>query len=189
MNALYLAGDVSLDDLITDAQADPSDDTAAMATILRRFEGAVLVVARSVTSDWHLQKDAAQAARLGLVRAVRAHTPGLQGFPSYAWRFMKGSALRCITTMESPDIVTDPQDVDWAESPIQGTQPDSTFQVQDVIWALKSEQQAVTLAYYVHDLRLDDIADRLGISKSAVSQRLRTIHRALQPVVQEALAA
>jgi RNA polymerase sigma factor (sigma-70 family) len=189
MGVVFSLGDESLDALITAARADPADDSAAMAEILRRFEGAAIAVARLATGDWHLQQDAAQGARLGLVRAVRAHTLGTPGFPSYALRFMKGAAKRIVSAMVSPDIVTDPLDPCWLENPASDMPTGLGFELPDIIWVLNPEQQDVTLDYYVHDLRLQDIADRLGISKPAVSQRLTTIHRALRPTVEKALAA
>jgi RNA polymerase sigma factor (sigma-70 family) len=189
MGVLYLLDDQSLDDLITAAQANATDDTVAMAAILRRFEGAVRAVARSVTTDWHLQQDAAQGARLGLVKAVRAHTPRTPGFTTYAWRYMKGAAIRLVATMRSDEITTDPQEPGWTDEPPEDVPVHTTVEVVDLIGVLKPEQQAVAVAYYVMDLRLNDIAASLGISKPAVSQRLSTIRRALRPVVAEALAA
>lgn len=189
MGVLYFSSDDPLDDVIAAAQADTADDTAAMAEILRRFEGAVVNIARSITADWSLQQDATQGARLGLVKAVRAHNLGTPGFPSYARRFMKGAALRMLASVSTEEVLLDPQDPGWEDQTPDDAPANMAFEVIDLVKTLTPEQQAVTVAYYVADRRLDDLAIDLGISKPAVSQRLSTIHRALRPVVEEALAA
>lgn len=186
---VFLLSDLSLDDLVTTAQACPADDTDAMAEVLRRFERAVASVARSATGDWDLQPDAAQAARLGLVRAVRAHTPGTAGFTTYAWQYMKGAARRLVSSMPLGDLTLDPQNALWLEIPATVEALGGATEVIDITRGLKPEQQAIAVAYYVDGLRLSDIAARLGISKPAVSQRLSTISRILRPIVEEALAA
>jgi RNA polymerase sigma factor (sigma-70 family) len=189
MGVFCFTGDESLEDLISVAQADPADDTAAMGEILRRYEGIVLAVARSVTGDLYLQQDAAQGARLGLVKAVRAHTLGTPGFASYAWKFMRGAARRLVISMGTEDVSTDPlAPVEEDGKPTVAT-IDTTFELVDLVKVLSPEQQGVALAYYGADLRVAEIAQHLGISKPAVSQRLSTIHRALRPVFEEAMAA
>lgn len=190
MGVFYWATDAPLDDLIIAAQAEASDDSSAMDAILSRFKPLVLSIGRSLTRDWSYQDDAAQGARLGLVKAVRGHKVGTHGFPAYAKRYMYGSALRQLQAMQSSDTCVDPMDFDWADTvPRDAAPPDTTFEVVDLVSVLTPEQQAVTVAYYIDDLRLDDIAVVLNISKPAVSQRLNTIHRTLRPVVEMAVAA
>jgi DNA-directed RNA polymerase specialized sigma subunit len=92
VGVFYWATDEPLDNLVAAAQAAEHDNTAAMAAILDRFEPLVWATARSVTRDWSFQDDAAQGARIGLVKAVRAHKIGTLGFPAYAKRYMRGSA-------------------------------------------------------------------------------------------------
>jgi RNA polymerase sigma factor (sigma-70 family) len=189
VGVLYFSSDDPLDDVIAAAQANTADDTEAMAEILRRFEGAVVNIARSVTADRSLQQDVAQGARLGLVKAVRAHTLSTPGFPSYARRFMKGAALRMFASVSTEEVLLDPQDPGWEDQILDDAPKNMALEVIDLVKTLTPEQQAVTVAYYVADRRLDDLAIDLGISKPAVSQRLSTIHRALRPVIEEALAA
>jgi RNA polymerase sigma factor (sigma-70 family) len=189
MGVLYPATNESLDNLVAAAQAGATDDTAAMAAILTRFEGAAQAIARSLTSDWCLQQDAAQGARLGLVKAVRSHNLGTPGFPAYAKRYMRGAALRTVLAAQSEDRCFDPQEYDWPDPAPSDAAPDTTAEVIDLIAVLSPEQQAITKAHYVDDARLSDVARDMGISVSAVSQRLATIHRALRSVVEEALAA
>ena len=189
MGVLYLATDESLDNLVAAAQAAATDDTAAMAEILTRFDGAAWAIARSLTSNWCLQQDAAQEARLALVKAVRSHNLGTPGFPAYAKRYMRGAALRTVLAMQGKERCVDPQEYVWPDMASRDAAPDTTFEVIDLIAVLSPEQQAITKAHYVDDARLSDVARDMGISVPAVSQRLATIHRTLRTVVEEALAA
>lgn len=189
MGVLHLATDVSLDNLVTAAQAAASDDSAAMDAILRRFEGKALAIARSLTTNRSLQQDAAQGARLGLVQAVRSHTVGTPGFPSYAARYMKGAALRTLMAMLGDEVTIDPADYAWLEKPARDGAADTTFEVLDMLSVLTPTQQAVAKAFYVDDVSVTDIASLLSISKPAVTQRFATIHRALRPVAESAVAA
>ena len=189
MGVLYLATDESLDNLVAAAQAAATDDTTAMAVILNRFEGLACSIARALTSDWSLQQDAAQGARLGLVTAVRSHKAGTPGFPSYAKRYMRGSALRTLMAMSAVETWVDPADYEWLERAPRDTAPETTFEVIDLIAVLTPEQQVIAKAHYVGDVSFGDIASKLSISKPAVTQRFATIHRALRPVAEGALAA
>lgn len=189
MGVLYLATDESLDNLVAAAQAVATHDTAAMAAILTRFEGLAISITRSLTRDQDLQQDAAQGARLGLVQAVRAHKVGTPGFPAYAKRYMRGAALRTLMTMVGQETSVDPADYEWLEKQPRDAAADTTFEVINLVAVLTPEQQVITKAHYIDDVTFGDIADRLGISKPAVSQRFATIHRVLRPVAERALAA
>jgi len=188
MGALHSATVESLDDLVAAAQ-QAGHGTAAMAVILRRFEGLAISIARSLTTDLDLQEDAAQGARIGLLRAVRAHNVGTPGFPAFAKRYMKGAALRAIVAMHSDELSMDPQKSDWQREAPRETAAQTDVELIDLISVLRPEQQMIVRSYYVEDARLADIAADLGVSVPAVSQRLATIHRALRPTVEGALAA
>jgi RNA polymerase sigma factor (sigma-70 family) len=181
--------ELSLDDLVAAAQANSADDTEEMAEILRRFDGAVWSVARSYTADADLRNDAAQAARLGLVKAVRAHKLGTAGFTTYAWRYMKGEALRTIKSMQIQETVVDPTAYAWPDQPPRDAAPNTNFEVLDLMAALTPEQQTIAEAHYIGDVSFKDIAAQLGISRPAVTQRFTIIHRNLRTVVEGALAA
>lgn len=198
MGVSFPTSAVSLNDLIAVAQEDATDDTAAMAEILRRFDGTIWAIANSATSEWNLRQDAAQGARLGLVRAVRAHTPGIEGFTSYARLYMKGEARRVVECMRTAEIACDPEVLlePWASArPGVIRQRDVRVDVQEifefetVIEVLTAEQRDIVRDRYLRDRTLTDIARRLGISVPAVSQRLKTIHKELRPAVLEAVAA
>jgi RNA polymerase sigma factor (sigma-70 family) len=189
MGVSYLAADESLDNLVAAAQAAATDDTPTMAAILARFEGLALSIARSLTSSWSLQQDAAQGARLGLVQAVRSHQAGTAGFPAYAKRYMKGAALRTLRATLGAETSVDPADYEWLEQPQRDTAPEMTADLIDLIAVLTPEQQIITKAHYIGDVSFRDIAHALGVSKPAISQRFTTIYRALRPVAEGALAA
>lgn len=189
MGVLFSATDESLDDLVIAAQTAATNDTAAMAALLKRFEGLTLSIARSLTNNRSLQDDAAQGARLGLVSAVRAHKPGTPGFPAYAKRYMRGAALRVLMAMQATETMIDPADYEWLEKPPRDAALDSTLEVTDLFTVLTAEQRVIATAHYLEDVSVSDLARTLGVSKPAISQRFATIHRALRPVAEGALAA
>lgn len=193
MGVLYSPSDRSLDDLIAAAQADPADDTTAMTEILSRFEGAVLATANSVTTEWNVRQDAAQGARLGLVKAVRNHTPGTVGFKSYARRYMRTEAIRTVQAMAGAAPTSDEDALvrsersrgrryNWTELEPQA------FTVESVSTMLDPVQRAIVRDRYIHDRPVADIARDLGVSVPAISQRLKTIHKVLRPVALAAVA-
>jgi RNA polymerase sigma factor (sigma-70 family) len=189
MGSFYALSELSLDDLVAAAQAKSADDTEEMAEILRRFDGAIMKIARSYSSDANIQHDAAQAARLGLVKAVRGHKLGTPGFTTYAWRFMKGDALREIKSLQTPEIVNDPTEPAWLDQPERDAVPDTTFEVIDLMNVLAPEQQKLAKAHYIGGAAFKDIAEYLHISRPAVTQRFAVIHRTLRTAVEGALAA
>lgn len=185
MGTLHSPSELSLDYLIATAQADPADDTVAMNDIIQRFEPLVQKICSSLSADPHVQQDLAQEARLGLVRAVRAHRPGTSGFPSYARRYMRGAALRFVVSSTSREVAVDPQDELWA-IPVTTATP---TEVTDLFGVLTRDQRRVAIARYLGNALVAEIATDLGTSPSAVSQRLSTIHRALRPIMVAAVAA
>jgi RNA polymerase sigma factor (sigma-70 family) len=199
MGFLYPPSEPSLDDLIEAAQADPADNSPAMAEILSRFSCAIAFAANTTATEWNLRQDAAQGARLGLVKAVRNHTPGLSGFKTYARLYMKSEARRTVDTMTSVEVSRDPGVlleptaserrpgvIRQRELPVEET---VAFKIEDIIGVLAPTQQSVVRDRYVHDRSVADIAGDLGVSPPAISQRLQTIHKALRPLLVEAVAA
>jgi RNA polymerase sigma factor (sigma-70 family) len=198
MGVSFPTSSTSLDDLIAAAQADPADDTVAMAEILRRFDGTTWAIANNATSEWNLRQDAAQGARLGLVRAVRAHTPGIEGFTSYARLYMKGEARRAVESMRTVEIACDPNVLLKPPAPARpgvirqrNVQVDvqELFEFETVLDVLTAEQRDIVCDRYLGGRTVTDIARGLGISVPAVSQRLKTIHKVLRPAVLKAVAA
>lgn len=188
MGVLQLPSDLSLDDLVVAAQT--TDDSAAMAEILMRFEVAATAIGRSLTTDFHLQQDAAQGARIGLVKAVRRHRAGTPGFPAYAIRYMKGGARRIVAAMRaSQETCADPLEPGWQDELPREAPLAPTCEVVDLLSVLRAEQRALVIAHYVEGMLLTEIADAMHVSRSAVTQRMRTIHRVLRPFVVEAVAA
>ncbi len=189
MGLSYALSELSLDDLVAAAQAKSADDTEEMAEVLRRFDGAVRTIACSQTADVDLRQDAAQAARLGLVKAVRAHNLGTAGFTTYAWRYMKGEALRAAKSMRTRESAVDPTEYGWPDRPPADAALDTTFEVLDLLAVLTPEQRRIAQAHYIADLSYKDIAALLQISRPAVTQRFTVIHRSLRSAVEGALAA
>jgi RNA polymerase sigma factor (sigma-70 family) len=186
---------LSLDDLLRVAQADPADNSAAMAEILDRFAPMITATANSVTAEWNARQDAAQGARLGLVKAVRRHTVGTAGFISYARRYMRTEAVRTSMAMTGkpapkPDLGASERSERRGGRRQTWTEPEpKAFTIESISALLDSSQAAILKARYVHDREMSYIARDLGVSVPAISQRLKTIHKILMPVLADAVAA
>ena len=194
MGVFVTPSDLSLDDLIRAAQADPTDNSAAMAEILDRFAGMIAATANSVTAEWNARQDAAQGARLGLVKAVRKHTVGTAGFITYARRYMRTEAVRTSVAMTSraprPDQDLPERSVRPGARRQVWTAPEpKAFTIESISALLDPTQAAILRDRYLHDREMSDIARDLGVSVPAISQRLKTIHKILMPVLAEAVAA
>lgn len=194
MGDFFSPSDLSLDDLIRAAQADPADTSAAMAEILVRFAGMIRATANSVTAEWNARQDAAQGARLGLVKAVRKHTVGTVGFISYARRYMRSEAVRTCTAMAGrapkPDLdVPTRYERSGARRQTWTAPEPKAFTIESIYALLDPTQAAILSDRYIYDRVMADIARDLGVSVPAISQRLKTIHDILMPVLAEAVAA
>lgn len=194
MGVFVGSSDASLDDLILAAQADPSDNSAAMAAILGRFSASITATANSVATEWNARQDAAQGARLGLVKAVRKHNVGTAGFYSYARRYMRTEAVRICRAMGLGTLSLDPSLPRTIGRPgvrrqVPSAAEPKAFTIQSVVTLLDATQASILTERYVYDRELAEIARGLGVSVPAISQRLKTIHKALTPVLAEAVAA
>jgi RNA polymerase sigma factor (sigma-70 family) len=186
--------DPSLDDLIRAVQEDPADNSAAMAEILDRFAGMITATANSVTAEWAVRQDAAQGARLGLVKATRKHTVGTPGFITYARRYMRTEAVRTCTAMTSKAPKPDQDIPERGERPGARRQTWSApepkaFTIESISVLLDPTQATILSDRYIHDRQMSHIARDLGVSLPAISQRLKTIHKILMPVLVDAVTA
>ena len=174
-----------LDDLLAAARSRATDDTPEMAELLRRFEGLAIKLCGSVEAPEHIWDDLVNAARMGLVNAVRHHD-GRPGFPAFAKLYMRGAALRELGHWIVPETAhTD----DLDELHAARTQQDEVEEVDDrlapwgagpiatVVERLDSAQRKIVELRYLRDLPVKEIAGVVGTSGPAVSQRLATIHR------------
>lgn len=194
MGIFLSPSDPSLDDLIRAAQADPADTSTAMAEILNRFAGMIAATANSVTGEWNDRQDAAQGARIGLVKAVRKHTIGKAGFVSYARRYMRTEAVRTcmVMTAKAPKRNHDaPKSSDRPGARRQRwTAPEpKSFTIESIAPLLDQTQARILSERYLYDREMADIARDLGVSVPAISQRIKTIHKNLLPILARAVAA
>lgn len=171
----------SLDELVRDARMEESDDTPAMNEIVRRFETTAQGIARRVCSNPNHRDDAANAARLAVVRAVRAHDPARHGFARYTVLWMVNAARRMsikLTVQEIPvDAAGLAEFIDAAGSAGGRTAEGwGDGEISSVVRRLPKAQQTLLWKRYVLDQSLAEIARDAGTSVSAVSQRLRTAH-------------
>jgi RNA polymerase sigma factor (sigma-70 family) len=182
-----------LDALLEAAKADANDGSPQMNEIVRRFQALAWKLARGRTKSADLRWDLANAALIELVRAVRAHN-GKGAFPAYAKMRLRYEVNReherwfpVIELNEVPDTgprLRKPAAIDASIDPIFGAlfgRP-ATWngrEVADVLGGLSADRRNLVLQCYVDGMNVTEIAAAEGISKSAVSQRLSTIHRQL----------
>jgi RNA polymerase sigma factor (sigma-70 family) len=180
MGSLYVwAADASLEELVEAAKAEDSNDSVAMNELVRRFEPKALSLASFLSKDYHLQQDIANAARYGVVMAVRAHTSGTPGVASYIATTMRGEAYRAIgRNTEDHETVKAIDSPVWTTS--RNVVQDTTVVDTDlglITEDLSVEQRSLVLKRYVIGNSVSDIAKDAGTSVSAISQRFKTVHK------------
>lgn len=169
--------DAPLEDLLVSARACETDDTPAMNELIRRYEPLVRKVASGLTSDAQLQDDARNGARLGIVRAVRAHDGRATGFVSFMTCYMHGEARRAIERCRIQDVLPGPE---LLPEPVEP--PTTPAVAAGLVMAVLSEsQRQLVVGRYVEDRTMRDLATQAGTSVAAISQRLKTIHGVLRP--------
>jgi DNA-directed RNA polymerase specialized sigma24 family protein len=180
MGSLYMwAMDACLEDLVEAAKTEDGNDSVAMNEIVRRFDPKALSLASRLTMDLYLQQDIANAARYGVVSAVRAHTSGTPGVAAYIATTMRGEACRAIGRNTA-----DGEKVKPSDSPVWTNTRDVVFAstVVDTDFGLMTrhlsdDQRRLVLKRYVIGDRVSDIAEDAGTSVSAISQRFKTVHK------------
>jgi len=175
----FTATEESMDDLVEVAQADISNDSIAMGEIVRRFDGKALKIAKFATNDYHLGQDIANAARWGVVMAVRAHTPGKPGFASYVEQTMRGEAYRAFSrnTSKNEIVVADEAAIWTSEPTFREDASVVETNLAMLTQGLTTEQRRLVDVHYGQGYGVSEIAFDVGTSVSAVSQRFKTIHR------------
>jgi RNA polymerase sigma factor (sigma-70 family) len=184
---------ISVDFLLREAQASAGDDTWAMGEIVRRFRPLARRLVGEAGADPAFRDDLENAAYAALVVAVRRHDLGRQGFPGFAGLYMRGAVSREHRYLRrfaagggTPPLIEslrDPEDVELTV--MERFAPWGSGVLAQAISGLSADQRRLAHRRYVEDAPLDAMAAEAGTSGSAVSQRLRTIHR----TAEEALAA
>lgn len=177
---------VSLTSLIKVAQASDADDSWAMNQIVRRFAPLARRLARSTDVSRSLRDDLENAAYVALVVAVRRHD-GRSGFPAFAEIYMRGAVWREYHRLLPPKVSADmpvadasaPTAGDFEKEALDRLAPWGGGELAKVISRLSLRQKGLVNRRYVEDAPLEQIASEDGTSKSAVSQRLATIHRSV----------
>jgi RNA polymerase sigma factor (sigma-70 family) len=178
-----------LSHLIANAQSKRGDDSPAMNEIIRRFEGLTQRLSRSMTNSIDLRDDLANAARVGLVRAVRRHDQEQTGFPAYAEKYMRGAILReyqkwIVPETPSSEIIEGTDISHGVDNPherlLDDLAPWGSGSSATAIDELTQSQRQIAVLRYVEDASLQSIATATRTTASAVSQRLSTIHRKVE---------
>ena len=187
MGFLHPYRERSLPELILETQAE--GDGPALAEILRRFEPLTSSLGRRMAEGRTYREDVEAAARFALVRATARHRADGDTFPAYAKRYMSGAALRELQRWSLPTGWSHCQldSIDPAalrRGPAVDEQTDhgafGNGRLAQLIQQLRPAQQHLLAERYVEDAALADLAAERAISVSAVSQRLDTVHRAIE---------
>jgi len=179
---VLLSSEATLEALIVEAQADPSNDSRAMTALLGRFESLAQRIGSRAAFTPSTRDDAINGARWGLVLAVRAHTTGTAGFPNFAKTYMRGESLRRAWAVT--DAQATPTDDLRILDPVSEEDGMSATNIElslaATIALLTPSQREIVVRRYIDDEPLTTIASDLGVTISAVSQRLGTIHKRLR---------
>ncbi len=173
---------MELTDLVKLARSEERDDSLAMGEIIRRFNAKAVAIARSICLSPADQDDVANAARYGVVKAVRAHDPARPGFANYVVAFMVGAARRESKRLAPRDICLQGRDLAQLMPKVWLVEAGNDFgwgDVDHVVRALPEDQIALLTERHVNDSALGGMATARGTSVSAVSQRLKTLHQRL----------
>lgn len=178
------AMDAPLVDLIREAQAAVSNETAAMNELLRRYEPlARRVVARMAPRD-NDRDDLLNGARWGLVKAVRNHDGRAEGFTAFMTLYMRGEAYRAMERTACADIPLADDAFPEEVAPRSAAEP-----LTIPIHLLSAAQRRLVRRHYWEDQTYAAMAREERVSLSAVRQRMLTIHRTLASGLVEAVAA
>ncbi|TFV62048.1 sigma-70 family RNA polymerase sigma factor [Geodermatophilus sp. DF01-2] len=163
--------------LLAEARAAALVDSPAMNELLKRYEPLIKSVVRRMERPASVFDDLVNGGRWGLVQAVLHHDGRRDGFTSYLMRYVRGEAERAVERHHVPEVPVPSDDLPEVESSIY--LPGSADEEEIFFDTLSSEQNVLVLARYRDDKSLAEIAKRHGCSVSAVSQRLKTIHKKL----------
>jgi DNA-directed RNA polymerase specialized sigma24 family protein len=191
----YHLSEAELDDVIAAAQESSDDNSAGMNEILRRFTPLARRVARSQTDCLHFRNDLVVECLRVAVGATRRHQIGTPGFPSFMENFMRGAASRMakrerlyiagprrtrihslneanLAEMSTGDAVTLDEVVGERVSGPWGGGATARF-----VDALNVNQKRLVERAYIDELTVKELATEMGVTSSAVSQQIATIHR------------
>jgi RNA polymerase sigma factor (sigma-70 family) len=183
---------ISLEGLISIAQAASTDDTWAMNQIICRFKPLARRLARATGANSSLRDDLENAAYVALVTAVRRHNLKRIGFPAFAKTYMGGAVWReygrwvpeqGLAEGEPAPIEPKPALEGVEEAVHERLAPWDRDDLARAISDLSSSQRHLVIRRYVEDAPLALIAAEAGTSSSAVSQRLSTVHRAVATAI------
>lgn len=176
---------MSLTSLIKTAQASDADDSWAMNQIIRRFSPLARRLVRLTGANRNLGDDLENAAYVALVVAVRRHDPQRSGFPAFAEIYMRGAVWREYHRLLPSKAPADmpmsnrslPTKGDLEKESLERLAPWGDGELAKAISGLSMRQKRLVKRRYIEDAPLELIASEDGTSKSAVSQRLATVHR------------
>ena len=174
---------VSIDGLVRLAQASESDDTWAMAQLIRKLRPLARKLAGGGEGAFGIADDLENAAYDGLVQAVRRHDASRPGFLALALAYMSGAVYRerrrLLRMMQEAD--SDPSRTVGADAvALARLEPWGDGRLAAAVADLSPEQRQLIERRYIDDASLRTIAVEAGVSVSAISQRLDTAHRACE---------
>jgi RNA polymerase sigma factor (sigma-70 family) len=183
---------VSINTLVSIAQACDHNDSTAMNEIIRRFEPLTRrLVGAVLAADPFLRDDLANASRLGLVDAARRHN-GAPGFGNFAKLHMRGAVLREYGRWMSPETAdgeaveretVNVQADDSVLSVLDEMAPWGAGALAEAVDGLDPMQRVIVELLYLDDAPVWAVAEVTGTTSQAVTQRVNTIHRRLRLAV------
>jgi RNA polymerase sigma factor (sigma-70 family) len=174
----------------------------AVEELYRRYEPLVLAAAGRISAERSAEDraDARQGAALGLIEAIRSYDPGHGApFAAFCQSHVRGGAIRAVHGSARPDrpggsyrslrdesldgLIADQGDALWFPSAMAASDPAEVAAERDrirrALTPLSPLDAAVLFESAVLDLPKQDVADRMGVTPQAVSNRLRRIRQRL----------
>jgi len=169
-----------LDELL--ARCRRGDDDA-VAVLVKRFANYVLDLATALLQDEHLAEDAMQAAFVtALTRLDQLRTPA--AFPGWLRQIVRTEANRILRARRENVTETRDDRVSAEPRPPEHTlMQERRQQVRDTIAALPPAARAAVQLFYLHEMKCDQVADRLRIPQGTVRRRLHDARKRLHAML------
>jgi RNA polymerase sigma-B factor len=185
--SIFELSQMNLTELLAVAKADPSNRSNAMNEVVRRHQAEAKFIAIRVCFNDNDRGDVMNAALMGVVKAVRAHDGRQAGFKSYLRTTMLGEARRMSVWLGDQVLISECDAFDEAvvreskmvPSIVDNYDPEPYGGLTIAVGHLSDNQQVVVNDLYRNELTQAEIAARHAVTVSAISQRLKTIHRHL----------
>lgn len=161
-----------------------SGDREALDRLLRGIESSLYGYVVRLTGNSEAAKDVLQEAFLRICRKIGwLHDPAL--FRPWAFRIASREAFRMMKRERGRREVGLPDPALEAPSAAEESSWPASLDLPAALGGVSPASRAVLILHYVHEMRLEEVSDVLGIplgtAKSRLAYGLRLLRRSLEP--------